>query len=134
MAPLALVAEHAGTIVGHVMVSGARLVTAEGSAPIHLLAPLAVAPPMQRRGIGAALIEAVSRAAAREGAAVIALEGDPAYYSRHGFVAAGRFGVTMPLPHWAAPECAQLRWLTAPRDLNGHVEYPDAFTAFSTEG
>ena len=133
IAPLALVAEHAGEVVGHVMISEARLVTSAGPTAIHLLAPLAVAPAMQHRGIGSALTDAVCLAAASQGAPVVALEGDPAYYGRLGFVAASQFGVTMPLPDWAAPECAQLRWLTSPRMLGGHIEYPEAFSAFSAE-
>lgn len=74
---LSLVAENAGAIVGHLALSP---VTAPF--PALALAPLAVAPAQQRRGIGAALIAAAQ--ALRPDATIIVL-GDPAYYGRFGF-------------------------------------------------
>lgn len=74
---LSLVAEAAGTIIGHVALSPIR---AEG--PALALAPVAVHPALQGRGIGAALVRAALQA--MPGHSIVVL-GDPAYYSRFGF-------------------------------------------------
>src|SRR5690606_25411193 len=66
-----------GGIVGHLALSP---VTAPF--PALALAPLAVAPSQQRRGIGSALVAAAQ--ALRPDATIIVL-GDPAYYGRFGF-------------------------------------------------
>lgn len=125
---LSLVAEVDGAVVGHVLVTRARLVGDDGERPIALLAPLAVHPDHQRRGVGAALLAAVAERAAGAGEPAIVLEGDPAYYGRHGWEPAAGCGITMPLPDWAPPEAAQVRWLVPPRpDLRGRVVYPPPF-------
>lgn len=74
---LSLVAEDAGSIVGHLALSPVA-----ASFPALALAPVAVAPGRQRRGIGAALIAA---AQARHPEATLIVLGDPAYYRRFGF-------------------------------------------------
>ncbi|RNF34227.1 GNAT family N-acetyltransferase [Paracoccus methylarcula] len=77
---LSLVAEAAGTVIGHLALSPLT-----GDAEAFALAPLAVAPKMQRLGIGGALVhEALGRA----GKTPVLVLGDPAYYSRFGFVPA----------------------------------------------
>ncbi|MFC3169392.1 MULTISPECIES: GNAT family N-acetyltransferase [Paracoccus] len=74
---LSLVADAAGTILGHVALS-----PLSADRPAHALAPLAVAPKAQRLGIGAALTrEAVVWA---DAASVVVL-GDPDYYGPLGF-------------------------------------------------
>ncbi|WP_199259339.1 GNAT family N-acetyltransferase [Paracoccus binzhouensis] len=77
---LSLVAEAAGTIIGHVALSPLR-----AEAPALALAPLAVHPAVQSRGIGAALVRAAL--AAFDDHAIVVL-GDPAYYGRFGFIPA----------------------------------------------
>lgn len=74
---LSLVAEAAGTILGH-----AALSPLEAEAPAFALAPVAVTPKVQGRGIGAALVhQAVSWA----GAASVVVVGAPGYYGPLGF-------------------------------------------------
>ena len=56
---LSLVARHDGQVVGHVMLSHADLVDELGDRHrILTLSPLSVAPALQRRGIGSALVPA----------------------------------------------------------------------------
>jgi len=87
---VSLVAEHAGTIVGHIFLSP---VTLSGHPDLQLmgLAPMAVTPSHQRRGIGSALVrEGLS--ACRSFDAIVVL-GHAEYYPRFGFIPASRFGI-----------------------------------------
>lgn len=85
---ISLVAEVAGRVVGHVAFSPVTLV--ENPQPRWLgLAPVAVAPPWQRQGIGRRLIQQ-GMAVAAHAAAVVVVLGEKGYYSQFGFVEAAR--------------------------------------------
>ena len=128
---LALVAELDGEVVGHVMVSWTGLQDGEVTHRIQHLAPLAVAPVYQGRGIGTSLVMTVTAAARERGAPFVVLEGDPGYYSRFGFESSVVHGITMNLPSWAPPESAQILLLNGqPPSIHGHVVHPTAFAAF----
>ena len=58
------------------------------------LAPMAVAPLHQRRGIGSALVRAGVDEARQLGVDVVAVLGHPTYYPRFGFSPASRFSIT----------------------------------------
>ncbi|WP_342726526.1 N-acetyltransferase [Bradyrhizobium sp. B097] len=73
-----------GRIVGHVAFSPVQIDGVAGR--WYGLGPVSVAPEMQRQGIGGALIrEGLARLAAQNADGCVLL-GDPAYYSRFGFV------------------------------------------------
>lgn len=91
---LTFVAELEGTVVGHVVCSRGSI----ADAPAVGLGPIAVAPDLQRQGIGAALLMAVVASADRLGEAAIVLLGDPDYYGFFGFVPASRLGIGSPGP------------------------------------
>lgn len=100
-AGFSLIAEHAdatpATCVGAV---GFSPLTTAGTLGLRLaiLAPLAVAPDQQRRGIGQQLVTAgLARLRAAEVAAVL-VYGDPAYYERFGFTRAVGACVAPPYP------------------------------------
>lgn len=117
-------------VVGHVMISRAVL-QSDTERSIVMLSPLAVAPAVQGRGIGSALVRASTDIAGRRGEPLVVLEGDPRYYSRFGFEPATAHGIVLPLPDWAPPEAAQVMLLaeydlTDPT-LRGAVRYPAAF-------
>lgn len=76
---VSLVAQAGGAVVGHVALSPLG-----AAAPAWALAPLAVHPAMQRRGIGAALVGAAR--AAVDGTVVVL--GDPGFYGPLGFAPA----------------------------------------------
>ena len=59
-----------------------------------ILAPLAVTPDRQGRGIGGALIRAAHTAAEQAGYSLIVLVGHPTYYPRFGYRPASEFGLT----------------------------------------
>jgi putative acetyltransferase len=57
------------------------------------LAPLAVSPDFQRRGIGTALARAGLDACRKQGVPFVFVLGNPAYYSRFGFRPANASGI-----------------------------------------
>ena len=81
---LSLVAELDGEIAGHALFSAARI-GADKTGAARILAPLAVAPDQQRRGMGGALIRHGLTQLRAEGARLALVYGDPGYYGRHGF-------------------------------------------------
>ncbi|WP_206790171.1 GNAT family N-acetyltransferase [Amycolatopsis sp. MtRt-6] len=95
---LSLVAVHDGAVVGHVCCSRARLgdhaETAVG------LGPLGVLPAHQTSGVGSALMHAVVGAADALGYGLVVLLGEPAYYSRFGFVEAATLSIVSPDASW----------------------------------
>ncbi|WP_169950160.1 GNAT family N-acetyltransferase [Microbispora sp. H11081] len=85
-----------GGIAGHVVCTRAHV----DAVPVLGLGTLAVHPDHQRRGVGSALVHAVLGAAEALGEPLVALLGDPAYYSRFGFEHSRTYGVTAPEPQW----------------------------------
>lgn len=86
-AAASLIAEEAGEAVGHVLLSW--MIAERDGQPLSALAlaPLAVLPRMQHRGIGSRLVEAAIDAGKCCGAEAMIVLGDPRYYPRFGFSA-----------------------------------------------
>jgi len=119
---LSLVAVLDGDVVGHVICSRASI----ADRPSIGLGPLGVIPAYQRRGIGQALLHAVLAAADALDEPAVALLGDPAYYSRFGFVPGATLGVLPPVPEWERH--FQVRPLNAwDGSLHGTFHYARAF-------
>jgi putative acetyltransferase len=93
---LSLVAEHDGQVVGHVMFTRGLLDAPRRLVDVHILSPLAVAPPSQRQGIGAALVRHGLSILAERAVPLVWLEGDPGYYARLGFEPGGGLGFRRP--------------------------------------
>jgi putative acetyltransferase len=89
---ISLVAEADELVVGHIMFSP---VTAEGApaGAVLGLAPMAVLPEHQRRGIGSELVRAGLDACHGIGVTALVVLGHPEFYPRFGFVPASRFGL-----------------------------------------
>jgi putative acetyltransferase len=129
-----LVAVAAGEIVGHVMVSFAVVRDGAAERRVAMLSPLAVAPHRQRRGIGSALVRAVTARVDAAGEPLVVLEGSPAFYGRLGFEHAVPLGIEIDLPDWAPAEAAQVLRLTRyDPAVRGTVSYPPAFDALSAD-
>jgi len=84
--------------VGHILLSAARLETMQRGVTAALLAPLAVLPAYQGRGIGGQLVAAGLQAVRGAGADLVFVLGDPRYYRRHGFEPASPRGFDSPFP------------------------------------
>lgn len=95
---VSMVAEAGGEIVGHIAFSPVTIRAGDATHEALGLAPLAVIPEQQRRGIGAALVRAGLDAGRARGHRVAVLVGDPAYYQRFGFATASGFGLECAIP------------------------------------
>jgi putative acetyltransferase len=128
---LSLIASHSGQVVGHVMLSHAELVDEHGvRRRILELSPLAVAPALQRRGIGSALVPAGLAAAEAMGEPLVVLQGSPDYYPRFGFRDCRTLGIEIDLPDWAPPDAGMAYPLTTyDPSLRGRLIEPPAFAA-----
>jgi putative acetyltransferase len=89
---VSLVAEHADEIVGHILFTPVTL-TGSSESRIVALAPMAVAPQFQVRGIGTALVLTGFEHLRLKGIASVVVIGHPAYYPRFGFSPASSFGL-----------------------------------------
>ena len=132
---LALVARVDGAVAGYVLASHAELVCDSGERRrVLTLSPLAVAPGLQGRGIGSALVPAVLAEAGRLGEQLVVLEGSPRYYPRFGFRDCREFGIAIPLPDWAPPEAAMAFPLPAyDAQVRGRLVYPPAFAVLGEQ-
>lgn len=100
---LSLVAKDSkGNIVGHALCTRASI----GKHPSLTLAPVAVLPEFQGKGIGCSLIKACIETARKMGEKTMTVLGHPRYYPRFGFEQASKHGVTCSLS--AGPDEAKM--------------------------
>lgn len=92
-----------------------------GDAPLLFLGPLAVESGARNTGTGQALVNRACEAARAAGEPCVLLVGDPPYFARMGFEAAGN-GVVLPGP--VDQRRVLVRWLGAPGELRGPVTGP----------
>lgn len=89
---ISLVAERNGSVVGHILFSPATFAE-QAEMMIMALAPMAVRPQYQGRGIGSLLVRAGLEECNRLGADAVIVLGHPEFYPRFGFMPASRFGL-----------------------------------------
>ena len=121
---LSVVAGAEGRVVGHVLLSRARL---DSGAVVLALAPIAVVPERQREGIGGALVEEALARASRTDFPLVVVLGHPEYYPRFGFEPAAEHGITAPFPVPAEAWMA-FRLPRYEPGIRGGVIYPAPFT------
>ncbi|MGI9352743.1 MAG: GNAT family N-acetyltransferase [Rhizobiaceae bacterium] len=73
-----------GSVVGHIAFTSCSV--KDHPEKLAMLAPLAVDPECQRQGVGKALIAAGLKRLEKSGICKVLVLGDPAYYSRSGFL------------------------------------------------
>ena len=82
---LSLVGERDDTLVGHILFSPVSVHTPSGTRPSVGLAPMAVLPAWQRKGIGALLVKTSLERLREGGHGSVVVLGHPWYYPRFGF-------------------------------------------------
>jgi putative acetyltransferase len=126
---VSLVADDAGRVVGHVLFTPVEIRASGPAAGWFGLAPLAVRPERQRRGVGSELVRAGLAACRDFGARAVVVLGHPTYYPRFGFAPAWDAGlyyrVPGPNPSFMVVELEP----AVLRDHGGEVRYHPAFDA-----
>jgi putative acetyltransferase len=118
-----------GSVLGHVLLSQVAL-QPDGQPAVEVLAlaPLAVLPPHQGRGIGSALMRAALAAADVRQEPMTVVLGAPAYYGRFGFEPASFHAIEGPWP--GTGDAFQVRRRPGLAEMPaGLVVYPPAFSA-----
>ncbi|MEX0717459.1 MAG: N-acetyltransferase [Planctomycetaceae bacterium] len=122
---LSLVAEVDGEIVGHVLFSDLPIVTDAGTVQSLALAPMAVLPRWQRRGIGSELVRRGLDRCRELGYRSVIVLGHPEFYPRFGFSAESARPLESPFSGeaWMALELSP----GALAGVAGQVRYPPPF-------
>lgn len=126
---LSLVAEVEGQVVGHILFYPIDIRGSERSVECLALAPMAVVPAHQNKGVGSQLVRDGLAAAGRLGFGSVVVIGHPAYYPRFGFSPASKWGIRAPFD---APDEALMALELVAGSLVGSagiLVYPDEFLA-----
>ncbi len=124
---VSLIAEDKGAVVGHIMFSPVSL-SGHSNLKLMGLAPMAVAPEHQRKGIGSALVRAGLEQCRQLGFTAVVVLGYPEYYPRFGFSPSSRFGMDS---EYEVPEEVFMAMELQPEALRGktgRVKYHAAFS------
>ena len=120
-----------GELVGHILFSRLPIEGAHGRlTEAAALAPLAVRPEYQGKGVGSALTKAGIRACTARGVDAIIVVGDPKFYRRFGFSAAAASSLQSPYPGDAF---MALELKPGALRAKGTVRYAAAFGALPVE-
>jgi putative acetyltransferase len=122
---VSLVAEIQERIVGHILFSRMSIETTCGPVQAAALAPMAVLPEHQRRGIGERLVRHGLNLLRERGEQIVIVVGHPNYYPRFGFSCEKALPLKGPFPQNAFM-AMELR-PGALEGVRGTVRYPAAF-------
>ncbi|MFD0559993.1 putative acetyltransferase [Stackebrandtia endophytica] len=132
--PLSFVAVVNDQVVGHVLLSAARVDAPRRIVDVLTLSPLAVLPEFQRRGIGTRLIAHALEAADRQGVPLVFLEGSPRYYGVRGFDSAAAAGFRSPSLRIPEPAFQVARLSAHEPWMTGTFVYSETFWALDCVG
>jgi predicted N-acetyltransferase YhbS len=125
---LSMVAEINGEIAGYILLTKIKIIDTNAERTISLaLAPVAVLPTYQRKGIGGELIKAAHQKAKELGFSSVIVLGHRKYYPRFGYEMTNKYGIKLPFE--VPDENCMLIELAenALKDVKGIVEYPKEF-------
>lgn len=119
---LSLVAEIDGKLAGHILFTEIKI----GEVTALALAPLAVLPECQKKGVGSALIKAGHEKARELGYSCSVVLGSENYYPKFGYVPAEKYNIKAPFD--VPSENFMVYWLSEiDNSVSGTVEYDKAF-------
>lgn len=122
---ISLVAEMPERIAGHILFSRMSIETAGGSISAAALAPVAVLPEYQSRGIGGRLILHGLDLLRGRGEQIVIVVGHPSYYPRFGFSSEKACSLESP---FSQDVFMAMELSPGPLDgVRGRVKYPAAF-------
>jgi putative acetyltransferase len=124
---LSLVAIEDDRLVGHILFSEIAIATSQGEITALALAPLAVLPQFQNRGIGSQLVREGLKQCQFLGYRIVIVLGHPNFYTRFGFAPAINKGLRSPFP---VPDEAFMVLELVPGALtgiSGMVQYSSPF-------
>ncbi|MEK4510998.1 N-acetyltransferase [Paenibacillus anaericanus] len=126
---LSLVAtnENDTEIVGHILLSKIKIVSGIQSVESLALAPVAVLPEYQNKGVGKMLILKALQKAKELGYSSVVVLGHPRYYPKFGFKAASNWGIQAPFEVPDEAFMALELQEEALAGVTGIVEYPGVF-------
>jgi putative acetyltransferase len=128
---ISLVAFADGRIVGHIFFSPVKVGSNDSSFQALGLAPMAVLPEFQNRGIGSMLVRAGLQACKTAGHPIVFVLGHPEFYPRFGFMPAAACGLSC---EYDVPDdtfmVAELE-AGALQGKSGRVKYHPAFEQLS---
>lgn len=113
---LSLVAVENDKLIGHILFTKVEVTRAEDQIVAQIIAPLAILPEEQNKGIGEKLINEGLKLLKESGTELVFVLGHPSYYPRCGFIPAGEQGYEAPYP---IPEEHAEAWMI--QELNGGV-------------
>ncbi len=126
---LSIVAVEDEQVVGHILFTKIEIEDAQGRRhPSLALAPMAVLPEFQKRGIGGSLIRKGLQTAKELGFGSVIVLGHEHYYPKFGFQPAAKFGIVPPFE--VPPNAFMAIELEegALKNISGTVIYPKEFS------
>ena len=125
---LSLVAQVDNRLVGYILLAKINIISAHGdSFPSLALAPVAVLPQFQGKGIGARLIETAHHKARGLGFGSVIVLGHAAYYPKFGYRPSSEYGIRLPFDVPDENSMAIALTENALANVSGIVQYPEAF-------
>ncbi len=125
-----LVAEKDAQVVGHILFSDLPIVTEAGTVPALALAPMAVLPECQNRGIGSTLVRRGLEVCEDQGHRIVVVVGHPHFYQRFGF--SSKLAAHLESAYSGRESFMAVELVPGTLDdVTGRVKYPPPFEAWS---